>query len=620
MGVRGYRRYAAPLALLAAAVTASTASASGINGKLAYVSDADGDDDIYLIDSTGGTPQQLTGIGGIDKDESDPAFSPDGSKIAFARITVDATPTSTARYDIFVINVDGSGIQQLTTTNGLSERYPSWSPDGKKIVFRRNTQQGAAGSAGGLDIYVMDVTPGATPVGIVKDAGVDSEPAWSPQGDKIVYAHQTGATGTPFIVNVVSADGSNPVTIAGTGDNRYPSWSPDGQQVIMRSSRDGANAIWRMNADGTNPVKVTPGGRGDSYPIFSPDGTKLAYRRSNDLFVANLEGNGSAIVNSTAKEFAMAWQPLPAPDVLVTQEAQPSIGVVGGTVAFVVKLRNTGAGASNPITLTDTPPAGVPVQSVAASAGSCTNGSPIVCSLPGLAPATEATVTITVKPFKVGTIVNHAVAASDGDILPANNTSDASVEIRDKSASNCTVQGTDAAETIVGTAGADVICAGGGDDIIRALGGNDVIVGGPGNDRIDPGAGNDTVDAGAGNDVVLGSKGADLIRGGIGRDDLRGGAGKDRIFGNKGRDAIRGLAGNDQLDGGLGNDLVDGGLGGDLVIGGRGADTLLGGLGNDKLNALDKGGRDLVNGGAGKDTALIDGKDKAANVEIRKRS
>ena len=131
------------------------------------------------------------------------------------------------------------------------------------------------------------------------------------------------------------------------------------------------------------------------------------------------------------------------------------------------------------------------------------------------------------------------------------------------SQSDCTIVGSNKADTILGTSGRDVICAAGGSDIIYGLGGDD---------EIRAGSGNDIIYAGAGNDTVLGQSGSDFIYGNQGSDDINGGAGNDRVFGNQGEDLLEGGAGADNISGGNGADLINGGLGKDTIRTGTGED------------------------------------------------
>jgi Tol biopolymer transport system component len=94
------------------------------SGKIAFQSNRGGDEEIYVINADGSSLQQFTDN---DWDDYDPAWSPDGSKIAFASYR-------DGDWEIYIINADGSGLQQLTD-NDLHDWGPAWSPDGSKIAF-----------------------------------------------------------------------------------------------------------------------------------------------------------------------------------------------------------------------------------------------------------------------------------------------------------------------------------------------------------------------------------------------------------------------------------------------------------------------------------------------------
>lgn len=124
----------------------SDAAFPGINGKIAFHSDRDGDFDIYVMDLLGGNQTNLTNNTAHDED---PAWSPDGSQIVFAT-TRDNVPTGGP--EIYTMNADGSGSTRLTD-NLESDAQPSWSPDGSKITFRSFRD-------GDGEVYVMDADGG----------------------------------------------------------------------------------------------------------------------------------------------------------------------------------------------------------------------------------------------------------------------------------------------------------------------------------------------------------------------------------------------------------------------------------------------------------------------------
>lgn len=203
------------------------------------------------------------------------------------------------------------------------------------------------------------------------------------------------------------------------------------------------------------------------------------------------------------------------------------------------------------------------------STGSCTTAT---CSFGTLAPGTSATVTVRATAGVAASVALTATSSTTStDSASANNSAASSVTISNPR--QCTIIGTEGADTLVGTASRDVMCGLGGVDIIRGNGGNDLIYGDAGNDRITGGTGNDTVAAGAGNDSATGDAGNDRVTGGAGNDTLTGGAGKDTLIGEAGKDRLTGGAGKDILSGGAGNDT--------LMARDRTADRLDGGAGRD---------------------------------------
>jgi hypothetical protein len=171
---------------------------------------------------------------------------------------------SGAARDIYVANVNGTGVRRVTTDPG-AEDDPAWSPDGNKIAFTSDRD-------GNREIYVTSAD-GTNPVRLTNDPAADYHPAWSPDGARIAFVSDRMPTaGGIFVMN---ADGTNPVPLA-TGDNATdPAWSPDGRSIAFASERGGKFDIYLVNVDGGVPTRLTAdGGR---YPAWSRDGTALAY-------------------------------------------------------------------------------------------------------------------------------------------------------------------------------------------------------------------------------------------------------------------------------------------------------------------------------------------------------
>ncbi len=271
---------AAGLAFVIAA-TPAPAAAPGL-GRIVYVSNDAGNNDIYAINSDGTGASRLTTE---PADESDPAPSPDGRKIAFVR-------NDGGNRDIWVMNPDGSGERRLTD-RPASDRYPSWSPDGTKIAFRSNRWPSTS-----FDIWKMQAD-GGEPVRVTADVGrwgdsLETTPAWSPNGNALAFVSDRDGNREIY---VTAADGSNPRRMTrNPANDQFPTWSPDGTQITFGSDRDGNEEIYSMRAsDGGGETNLTANPATDRYPAWSPDGTKIAFRSSRahgfDIFLMNPDGS-----------------------------------------------------------------------------------------------------------------------------------------------------------------------------------------------------------------------------------------------------------------------------------------------------------------------------------------
>jgi TolB protein len=177
---------------------------------------------------------------------------------------------------------DGTGKRRLT--RGKIDSNPAWSPDGDRIAFHRI-------APGGGDIYVMSAR-GTNVTRLTQRDGLDGYPAWSPDGRRIAFTHNNDARGISRVF-VMDADGSDVTRLAGAKHSSFlPTWSPDGGRIAFvrsvpcrsdRRTRCG-NALFVMDADGANRRRVTPFHRSQvmEYPDWSPDGRWIAYDRAGD--------------------------------------------------------------------------------------------------------------------------------------------------------------------------------------------------------------------------------------------------------------------------------------------------------------------------------------------------
>ena len=264
------------------AVTCTAPSGSSPQQLIAFTTDRDGNDEIYLLDPDSTTGTNLTNDAGGD---GQAAWSPDSTRVAF-RSDRDGNG------EIYVINADGTGLTNLTNDAG-DDGHPTWSADGTQIAFTTDRD-------GNTEVYVMNAD-GTGPTNVSNDStATDTEPSWSPDGTTIVFA--TDRDGN-FEIYRIDADGSNPTNLTNdsTSAETAPAWSPDGTEIAFVSDGDGNTEVYTMNADGTGWANLTNDGGADGAPAWSPDGTRIAFvtdRDGNDE-VYLMAADGTGVVNLT---------------------------------------------------------------------------------------------------------------------------------------------------------------------------------------------------------------------------------------------------------------------------------------------------------------------------------
>ena len=276
--------------------------------RIAFLSRRDGNAEIYVMDTDGGNPQNLTNN---PNNDFQPSWSPDGKRIAFAS-------ERDGNREIYVMDTDGGNPQNLTNNLG-NDFYPSWSPDGKRIVFSSNRDGHVIDGIPTYAIYVIDAD-GKNQQRLTNNRSNDWSPSWSPDGKRIVFSarreghFRNDLLGITDEIYVMDADGGNQQRLTNNRSNDWsPSWSPDGKRIVFTMSDNGTE-IYVMDADGGNQQRLTNNRSNDDQPAWSPSGKRIAFVSDRDkppdfdIYVMDADGgNPQNLTNNPQNDLQPAW-------------------------------------------------------------------------------------------------------------------------------------------------------------------------------------------------------------------------------------------------------------------------------------------------------------------------
>jgi len=251
-----------------------------VDKKIAFVSSKNGNEDIYIMNIDGSGLTQLTDS--TDKDAY-PAGSPDGSKIAY-------TSEIDGYWQVMVMDIDGSNKVQLTD-DPVRSGYPTWSFDGRYIFYEVYRD-------GDWEIYRMN-SDGSNKKRLTFNAGsYDWHPFAHPFQYRVLFESGVGGYETLFIMDY---DGDNIERVSNSDARmRVPCMSVDGEYIVFMGEGD-RRYVYIMDGNGEN-IRLISERPNSEHPYISPDNELIAFNSyvdgQSEIFIINLDGSGETRLTS----------------------------------------------------------------------------------------------------------------------------------------------------------------------------------------------------------------------------------------------------------------------------------------------------------------------------------
>lgn len=231
---------------------------------------------IYKVNSDGSNRTQITSAL---YENSQPAWSPDGSRIAF--ISERDREDGSLDYNLYTVSPTGENRRQLTESS-FTDYHPSWSPDGSRIAFESDRGNDYH------NIYVYRLSDSTITQVTKTNSTYDRSPTWSPEGGRIAFVRKGN-------LHTIQVDGSDAEQLTSSqASARDPAWSPTGARIAFTRNGD----LYTITPDGSSLKQLTENGSSlaEMHPTWRSDGSRLAFASNrdgdpfNDIYTLNRDG------------------------------------------------------------------------------------------------------------------------------------------------------------------------------------------------------------------------------------------------------------------------------------------------------------------------------------------
>lgn len=432
------------------------------------------------------------------------SLSPDRTKI----LCTGEIASNPSTEEIFTCNVDYTDLKQLTK-NSFQDTQPAFSPDGTKITFVSNRD-------GNDEIYVMNAD-GTDPTRLTNNQSDDTQPRFSPDGKKIVYTNDAGNKPQIFIMD--AATGADRVQLPTNGAADDPVYSPDGNRIAYSNGDIWVTGAPGTPAGALPPIRVSNGSNmpntGDDTPTFSPDGTQIDFIRNESeagdyLFSANADGpvTSDKQLREVFSEEGLFWASAPTfagefNGIILVNGTSKNDAISfthnGTSIQFTLNGKSESFGTTNF--------AGIEIFGGAGNDTIDGSNGNISFYVSGDAGDDDL----------IGGPFNDTLTGGAGkNTLTGNDGNDR----LNGSGGHDYLYGGNGNDFLYGNGGDDYLVGGAGQDHMWGGDGNDQLYGNSGNDKMYGEGGDDILVGGTGNDLLSGGPNADTINGQAGIDSV----------------------------------------------------------------------------------------------------